>query len=117
MLGWEDVPTPTPGPGEVIVQVHAVSVNRTLDLQVRQDGGNYGVTLPLVLGVDPSGVVVDVGQGVEQPRVNDRVTIFGGVRCGSCQQCMAGNPRGCLSPRMLGVQCWGGYGISVHPSQ
>ena len=73
MLRWEDVPTPTPGPGEVIVQVHAVSVNRTLDVQVRQDGGNYGMTLPLVLGVDPSGVVVDVGQGVEQPQVNDRV--------------------------------------------
>jgi len=109
VLRWEDVTTPTSGPGEVIVQVHAVSVNRTLDLQVRQDGGNYGVTLPLVLGVDPSGVVVDAGQGVEQPQVNDRVTIFGGVRCGSCQQCMAGNPRRCLSPRMLGVQCWGGY--------
>ena len=29
VLRWEDVPTP--GPGEVIVQVHAVSVNRTLD--------------------------------------------------------------------------------------
>jgi NADPH:quinone reductase-like Zn-dependent oxidoreductase len=58
------VPTPTPGPGEVIIQVHAVSVNRTLDIQVRQDGGNYGVTLPLVLGNDPSGVVVEVGQGV-----------------------------------------------------
>jgi NADPH:quinone reductase len=109
VLRWEDVPTPTPGPGEVLVQVHAVSVNRTLDLQVRQDGGNYGVTLPLVLGTDPSGVVVAVGQGVEQPKVGDRVTIFRGVRCGNCQQCVAGNPRGCTSPKMLGVQCWGGY--------
>jgi NADPH:quinone reductase-like Zn-dependent oxidoreductase len=109
VLRWEDVPTPTPGPGEVLVQVHAVSVNRTLDLQVRQDGGNYGVTLPLVLGNDPCGVVVAVGQGVERPQVNDRVTIFRGVRCGDCQQCTAGNWSGCLRPRMLGVQCWGGY--------
>lgn len=109
VLRWEDVPTPAPGPGEVLVQVHAVSVNRTLDLQVRQDGGNYGVTLPLVLGNDPSGVVVAVGQGVEQPQVNDRVTVFRGVRCGSCPQCMAGNLQGCIRPRMLGVQCWGGY--------
>src|SRR5712691_3147342 len=109
VLRWEDVPTPTPGPEEVIIQVHAVSVNRTLDIQVRQDRGNYGVTLPLVLGNDPSGVVVEVGQGVEQPRANDRVVIFRGVRCGSCQPCVAGNPRDCISPRMLGVQCWGGY--------
>ena len=55
VLRWEDVDTPTPALGEVLVAVHAVSVNRTLDLQVRQDGGNYGVTLPLVLGNDPSG--------------------------------------------------------------
>lgn len=107
VLRWEEVPTP--GPGEVLVRVHAVSVNRTLDLQVRQDGGNYGVTLSLVLGTNPSGVVVAVGQGVAQPRVHDRITIFRGVRCGYYQACVAGHPHGCSSPRMLGVQCWGGY--------
>ena len=109
VLTWEDVPTPTPGPGEVLVQVHAVSVNRTLDLQVRRDGGNYGVILPLVLGNDPSGVVVEVGRGVRRPRVDDRVSIFGGVRCGSCRRCLEGTPRHCLKPRMLGIHCWGGY--------
>ncbi|WP_089940335.1 zinc-binding dehydrogenase, partial [Candidatus Entotheonella palauensis] len=109
VLRWEEVPTPTPGPGEVLVRVHAVSVNRTLDLQVRQDGGNYGVVLPLVLGTDPSGVVVAVGPGVEQPRVHDRVTLFRGIRCGTCTPCLAGNEPQCRQPRMLGVHCWGGY--------
>ena len=74
VLRLEEVPTPTPGPGEVLVRVKSVSVNRTLDLQVRQDGGGYGVTLPMVLGVDPSGVVEVVGPEVEQPGVGDRVT-------------------------------------------
>ncbi len=109
VLRWEQVPTPTPGPGEVLVRVHAVSVNRTLDLQVRQDGGGYGTVLPLILGNDPSGVVVAVGQGVEQPRMHDRVAIFRGVRCGVCEPCLTGDDQRCRQPKMLGVHCWGGY--------
>lgn len=109
VLSWEEVPTPTPGPDEVLVRVHAVSVNRTLDLQVRQDGGGYGTVLPLVLGVDPSGVVVAVGSGVGQPQVNQRVAVFGSVRCGACEPCRMGQYAQCVQPRMLGIHCWGGY--------
>src|SRR5215510_11462824 len=54
----EEVSTPTPGPDEVLIQVHAVSVNRTLDLAVRAGAYPAPVTLPHVLGVDPSGVIV-----------------------------------------------------------
>ncbi len=72
------------------MRVHAVSVNRTLDLQVREDGGNYRIALPLVLGNDPSGVVAAVGQGVAQRLLDQRVAIFGGVRCGACEPCRMG---------------------------
>ena len=73
VLRLEDVPTPEPGPGEVLIKVHAVSVNRTLDTVVR--AGKYGqrVTLPLVPGVDPSGVVAKCGPGVTGRKVGDRV--------------------------------------------
>ena len=58
------MPTPEPGPGEVLIRVHAVSVNRTLDLVVR--AGKYArpVTLPLVPGVDPAGVIAKLGPEV-----------------------------------------------------
>ncbi len=75
-LRIEDVAQPVPGPGEVLVKVHAVTVNRSLDIFVRQDLGGYGVTLPMVLGVDPAGVVEALGDGVEDRRVGDHVTMF-----------------------------------------
>lgn len=93
----------------MLVKVHAVSVNRTLDLQVRQDGGNYGVTLPLVMGCDPTGTVVAVGSGVDLVKVGDRVAAFGMVGCGRCRHCVEGNQHRCAARKMLGVQCWGGY--------
>ena len=69
----EEVPTPDPGPGELLVQVAAVSVNRTLDIIVRS--GNYArpVKLPHVLGVDPTGTVVAVGKDVHRRKLGDRV--------------------------------------------
>jgi len=73
VLRDEDFPKPVPEPGEVLVEVHAVSVNRTLDLVVRE--GRYGapVNLPHILGVDPSGVIVDVGEGVTDRLPGQRV--------------------------------------------
>jgi NADPH:quinone reductase-like Zn-dependent oxidoreductase len=99
VLRLEEMPTPAPGPGEVLIRVHAVSVNRTLDLVVR--AGNYAmpVTLPHVLGVDPSGVVTAVGQGVSTRKVGDRVTTMQLLR----------PPTATSGPVLLGVHVWGGY--------
>ena len=82
VLRLSDVPTPSPAPGEILVRVHAVSVNRTWDLEVRRDGGGYGVTLPMVLGFDPSGVVEALGDGVAGFGIGDRVTVVRTVNQG-----------------------------------
>ena len=107
-LRLEEVDTPTPGPGEVLLRVHAVSINRSFDLRIRQDGGTYEPVLPLVLGVDPSGVVEAVGTGVVSPRIGDRVTIRPTVPCGSCDDCARGEKRKCRQRKMIGVHRWGG---------
>ena len=109
VMRWEDVPTPTLGAGQVLVQVRAVSVNRVLDMEVRQHGGNYGVTLPLVLGNDPCGVISEVGPGVKDYKPGDAVTVFRSIRCLECPTCLAGDSERCPNSKMLGVQTWGGY--------
>jgi NADPH2:quinone reductase len=109
VLQVEDVPTPEPGAGEVLVEVHAVSVNRTLDVLVRHDGNNRGVRLPHVLGVDPSGVITAVGPGVEERKVGDRVAVVN-LRCGTCRYCLADEEEDCQTGGLhVGIQRWGGY--------
>jgi NADPH:quinone reductase-like Zn-dependent oxidoreductase len=99
VMRLEDVPDPTPGPGEVVIKVHAVSVNRTLDLYVR--AGKYPrlPALPHVLGVDPSGVITAVGSGVTSRKVGDRVATTTRVTQATATE----------APKLLGVQVWGGY--------
>ena len=109
VMQWEEAATPEPGPGEVVVKVHSVSVNRTLDLQVRQDGGGYGAILPLVLGNDPAGEVVEMGSRVASLHVGERVAVSQGIHCGACDPCASGNNFQCLNRRMLGIHLWGGY--------
>jgi len=109
VLRLEEVPTPSPAPGEVLVQVHSVSVNRTLDLVVRQGKYPSDIRLPLVLGVDPSGVVVAAGEGVERPKAGERVAIVSMIACGECRYCRENEEANCAKSRHIGVHRWGGY--------
>lgn len=67
-----DVPKPVPGSGQVLVRVHATSIN-PLDYQVRR--GDYPdlVPLPTITGHDVSGVIEDVGAGVTTFAPGDEV--------------------------------------------
>lgn len=69
-----DVPRPDPGPGEVLVAVHAASVNG-FDLAVANGylEGGMEHRFPVVLGKDFAGVIESLGQGVEDYAVGDRV--------------------------------------------
>jgi NADPH:quinone reductase-like Zn-dependent oxidoreductase len=70
-LTYGDLPDPAPGPGQVLVDVHAASINAA-DWKVTQ--GEYKQSqFPLIIGRDFSGVVGAVGSGVSDLKVGDEV--------------------------------------------
>lgn len=80
VLHYEDVADPVPGPDDLLIEVHAVSVNRVLDVAIRAgQAPHYGVEPPHILGVDPSGIVIGVGSEVERFAVGDRVSVTMGM--------------------------------------
>jgi len=74
VLQLEEVPAPTPGPGQVVVRVEAAGINF---IDVYQRTGHYKTPLPFTPGQEAAGTVTAVGAGVTAPRVGDRVAYTG----------------------------------------
>ena len=74
-LKYEDCPSPTPGPGEVLIDVQAIGVNFA-DTMVRS-GVIPPSSLPSTIGREAAGVVSAVGEGVTEAKVGDLVTYYG----------------------------------------
>jgi NADPH2:quinone reductase len=78
VLKIENVPDLQPGPGQVLVKVHAAGVN---PFETYQRTGTYAVKpqLPYTPGADAAGSVISVGSGVQRVRAGDRVYVAGNV--------------------------------------
>lgn len=80
VLAYEDAPRPVAGEGDVLIRVHATTVN-PFDCAVRAGymGTYFNYTLPLILGSDVSGVIEAVGAGVTNFSPGDQVYARAGV--------------------------------------
>jgi len=86
VMQWEELPTPLPGPGQALVRVEAASVN-FLDVQRRRGelagqafyrrGSANQPDLPAILGSQGVGIVEELGPGVRNVKVGDRVVFAG----------------------------------------
>jgi len=103
-----ELPAPRPGPRQVLIAVRACAVCRT-DLHV-VDGELADPKLPLVLGHEIIGAVVDKGDAAERFAVGDRVGVpWLGWTCGICEYCRRGQENLCDRARFTGYQIDGGY--------
>lgn len=118
-LRTEQRPVPTPGPGEVLVRITSVGVCGS-DTHYYAEGriGTFVVEAPMVLGHEPAGVIVALGQGVTDRAVGQRVSLEPGIPDPLSQQTLAGcynldpGVRFFATPPIDGVFCE----YAVHPA-
>jgi L-iditol 2-dehydrogenase len=79
----EEIPTPSIGPGEVLVRVETCGICHTDLKKVEYDL----LPPPRVYGHETAGVVAAVGEGVEKYKPGDRVIVFHHIPCGECFYC------------------------------
>ena len=107
-LAAAELPRPEPGPGQILLRVHACGVCRT-DLHV-VDGELTGGKMPIVPGHEIVGSVAATGSTVARFAVGDRVGVpWLGWTCGTCSYCLSGHENLCDQARFTGYHLDGGY--------
>ncbi|MEU6244739.1 zinc-dependent alcohol dehydrogenase family protein [Streptomyces sp. NPDC047024] len=100
-----EVPDPTPGPREVVVEVAACGLCGT-DLHILQ--GEFAPKLPIIPGHEFAGEVVGVGSQVTEVAVGDRVAVDPSLYCYECRFCRDGHNNMCERWAAIGVTTAGG---------
>jgi len=111
-LSIEEVPTPKPGPGEVLVRVAGCGMCHT-DLHYLDHGVATFKPPPIILGHEPAGTVAETGEGVADWSEGDRVLIPAILSCGRCRYCRMGRENLCERLQMLGNHVDGAYAEHV----
>ena len=113
-VAYVDLDRPAAGRGEVVVRSHAAGVCRT-DLEMLHGGltDPRWVRFPLVPGHEWSGTLAEIGEGVSDLAVGDRVVCEGMIPCTRCRRCKEGETQLCLNYDQIGFTRGGGYGEYV----
>ena len=106
VLRIEEIATPEPAAGEVLLRVRAAALNH-LDLWVRR-GLPIETTMPHIGGSDIAGEVAALGRGVRGVQTGARVVVNPSLSCGACEWCRAGEEPLCASFKIIGEHVQGG---------
>ena len=108
----EEVPTPTPGPGQVLIRAEACGVCHS---DIHLADGDWDLLrpitkTPLILGHEVAGTVAALGEGVTELKVGDRVGVpWMHWTCGECEFCKEGRETLCLKQKVTGCMVDGGF--------
>lgn len=108
VLQYREIPTPEPGPGEVLVRLRAAALNH-LDLWVRAGWPGIRLSYPHIPGADGAGEIAALGEGVSGWDLGERVVINSNIGCGRCSYCLSGFENRCKNWNLLGETRSGTY--------
>jgi threonine dehydrogenase-like Zn-dependent dehydrogenase len=97
-----DVPDPTPGPNEVLIEVEACGVCGS-DVQIINVPPGHPSTPPVIIGHEFVGWIRAVGSAVRDATIGARVVVDPDPKCGACEPCRSGRPANCVNIVALGV--------------
>lgn len=105
----QEVPTPTPGRGEILIKVRSAAVCGT-DIRMITNGvAGIDEEHPRILGHEIAGVIEALGENVSGYSVGQRVAIAPNMGCGICEPCIRGNGHLCPDYKALGINLDGGF--------
>ena len=108
-LVMRELPVPTPGPGQALIEIMASGVCHT-DLHAADGDWPVRPSLPLIPGHEGAGIVVALGSGVTHLKEGDRVGIaWLHSACGHCQFCFSGWETLCLEQKNSGYSANGSF--------
>ncbi|QQC65989.1 zinc-dependent alcohol dehydrogenase family protein [Paraburkholderia ginsengisoli] len=107
-LRVQELPDPTPGAGQILIDIHACGVCRT-DLHLIDHELEHPKQ-PVIPGHEIVGTVVELGEGVTGFAIGDRVGVpWVGHTCGHCRYCLSSRENLCDEPGFTGYTIDGGY--------
>lgn len=109
-IWMEDVPVPETGINDVLIKIKKTSICGT-DLHIYKwdDWAQNTIKVPMTIGHEYVGVVVEKGKGVKNVKIGDRVTGEGHIACGHCRNCRRGKLHVCENTIGIGVNRDGAF--------
>src|SRR3990167_221224 len=105
-----DIPKPKIGHNDVLIKIKKTAICGT-DLHIYQwdEWAKRTISLPLTIGHEFAGEIVEIGQDVKGFKIGDRVSGEGHIACGVCRNCRAGRRHICRRNESVGVTREGSF--------
>jgi threonine 3-dehydrogenase len=109
-LRLDEVPVPSIGPDDVLIEVHTAGICGT-DIHIYNwdDWAQATIPAPMTVGHEFAGTIVEVGSNVSGFEVGEIVGAEGHVVCGRCRNCLAGRRHLCQETKGIGVNLPGAF--------